>query len=228
MVDVRTDRDGHLESVLDRLYNAYPDATISLDFSNRFELLVAVILSAQCTDERVNSVTATLFEKYDTIEAFAEAGQDELADDIGSITYFNSKARYLREAAQVIRDDYDGRVPDTMEDLTELPGVGRKTANVVLQHGHNIREGIVVDTHVQRLSRRLGLTTEHTPLAIEQDLVALVPREHWQEYTHLLISHGRAVCSARNPACETCVLEDICPSSKLRTDVDLAKEEPWD
>lgn len=223
-----TERSSRLQDILDRLYEEYPDATISLNFSNRLELLVAVILSAQCTDVRVNKVTAELFEKYDSVEAFASADQDELAEDIGSITYFNSKASYLRESCQQIRDAHDGEVPDTMDALTALPGVGRKTANVVLQHGHDIREGIVVDTHVMRLSRRLGLTDETTPEAIESDLVDLVPREHWQEYTHLLISHGRATCTAQNPDCEACVLEDCCPSSRLRHDVDLASGTPWE
>ena len=228
MPDQESDRYDTVEVVLERLYAEYPDATISLDYSNRLELLVAVILSAQCTDERVNHVTATLFEKYDSVEAFATADQEELAEDIGSITYFNSKASYLRESAQLIRDQHDGNVPDTMEELTELSGVGRKTANVVLQHGHNVREGIVVDTHVQRLSRRLGLTEEETPVAIEQDLITLLSQEHWQEYTHLLISHGREVCTARNPDCAACVLEDICPSSRIRSSIDLASGDAWE
>ena len=228
MADAVADRREHVDVILDRLYEEYPDATISLNYSNRLELLVAVILSAQCTDERVNIVTEDLFEKYDSVDAFADADQEELAEDIGSITYFNSKASYLRESAQHIRDEHDGRIPDTMADLTELSGVGRKTANVVLQHGHDIREGIVVDTHVQRLSRRLGLTTEVTPDAIERELVELVSKDDWQEYTHLLISHGRAVCTARNPDCGDCILEDRCPSSKLRADVDLASGDPWE
>lgn len=228
MPDQEADRADTIGAVLERLYAEYPDATISLDYSNRLELLVAVILSAQCTDERVNKVTATLFEKYDSAEAFATAEQEDLAEDIGSITYFNSKASYLRESAQLIRDQHDGKVPDTMEELTELSGVGRKTANVVLQHGHNVHEGIVVDTHVQRLSRRLGLTDEESPVAIERDLIDLLPQEHWQEYTHLLISHGREVCTARNPDCAGCVLEDICPSSRVRAAIDLASGEAWD
>ena len=227
MSDPVPERQTRAEEILDRLYEAYPDATISLRFTNRLELLVAVILSAQCTDSRVNDVTETLFDTYPNAEAFAEADQEALAEEIGSITYFNSKARYLRESCQLIRDEHDGRIPDTMDELTELPGVGRKTANVVLQHGHNLREGIVVDTHVQRLSRRLGLTEEERPDAIEADLIEWVPKEHWQEYTHLLISHGRAVCTARNPDCEECVLEGLCPSSKLRAEVDLASGSSW-
>ena len=213
--------------VIDRLHDEYPDTTISLDFSTRMELLVAVILSAQCTDERVNKVTADLFEKYQNVDAFADAGQEELAEDLNSVTYYNNKASYIRSACQTIIDDHDGTVPDTMDELTELSGVGRKTANVVLQHGHEIVEGVVVDTHVQRLSRRLGVTEEQRPEAIEQELMELVPEDDWQWYTHLLISHGRETCTAINPDCADCVLEDICPSSKVDNDVDLASNEEW-
>ena len=227
MSEAFVDRIERANTVIDRLSEAYPDATISLEYTSRFELLVAVILSAQCTDARVNQVTETLFQKYDSIEAFATADQDELAEDIGSITYFNSKARYLRESAQVILDEHDRTVPDTMAALTQLPGVGRKTANVVLQHGHDIDEGIVVDTHVQRLSRRLGLTEEERPDAIETDLIEVIPERHWRKYTHLLIAHGRAVCSARNPACDACILSNVCPSSRENHAIDLASGEPW-
>ncbi|MFC7204268.1 endonuclease III [Haloferax namakaokahaiae] len=220
-------REAQAEEVLERLYEEYPDTTISLNYSNRLELLIAVMLSAQCTDERVNKVTAELFEKYDSAEDYADADQEELAEDINSITYFNNKAKYIRSACTDIIEEHDGEVPDTMSELTDLAGVGRKTANVVLQHGHDIVEGIVVDTHVQRISRRLGLTEEEYPEQIEQDLMPVVPETDWQQYTHLLISHGRAVCDARNPSCDECVLEDICPSSKLQHDVDLAKNEAW-
>ena len=213
--------------VIDRLYDAYPDLEISLNFSTRLELLIAVILSAQCTDERVNTVTADLFEKYDSAADYANADQEELAADLNSVTYYNNKASYIRSACQTIIDDHDGEVPDTMDELTELSGVGRKTANVVLQHGHEIVEGVVVDTHVQRLSRRLGITEEQRPEAIEQELMELVPEDDWQWYTHLLISHGRETCTAINPDCEDCVLEDICPSSKVDNDVDLASNEVW-
>jgi len=213
--------------VIDRLHEAYPDATISLRFSNRLELLVAVVLSAQCTDERVNTVTAELFEKYESLEDYATADQEELAEDINSITYYNNKAGYIREACQRIVKEHDGEVPDTMAELTDLPGVGRKTANVVLQHGHDVVEGIVVDTHVQRLTRRLGITGKKRPEAIEQELLDVIPEGEWQQFTHLLISHGRAVCTARNPSCADCVLEDVCPSSKLDSEVDLASGEPW-
>ncbi|MEF8783825.1 MAG: endonuclease III [Haloarculaceae archaeon] len=223
----RPSREEQAAEVVDRLQAEYPDATISLDFSNRLELLVAVVLSAQCTDERVNAVTDDLFETYRTPEEYAGADQAELAEALNSVTYYNNKAEYIREACQRIVEDHDGEVPDTMAELTELPGVGRKTANVVLQHGHDVVEGVVVDTHVQRLSRRLGLTDEKRPERIEEDLMALVPESEWRELTHLLISHGRAVCTARNPDCEECDLEDICPSSKLDSGVDLASDEPW-
>jgi endonuclease-3 len=213
--------------MLERLHEEYPDTTISLRFSNRLELLIAVVLSAQCTDERVNKVTADLFEKYETPEDYASADQDELAEDINSITYYNNKAGYIRDACQQIVEEHDGKVPDTMSALTDLSGVGRKTANVVLQHGHDVVEGIVVDTHVQRLSRRLGIADENRPEAIEQELMGVIPEEEWQQFTHLLISHGRAVCTARNPDCKACSLEDICPSSKLDSDVDLATGERW-
>lgn len=220
-------REAQATEVTDRLDTEYPDATISLDFSNRFELLVAVILSAQCTDERVNQTTADLFERYESHAAFANAPQEELAEQLSSITYYNNKAGYIRESAEIIVEEHDGEVPDTMDELTDLPGVGRKTANVVLQHGHSVVEGIVVDTHVRRLSRRLGLTEKEYPEHIETDLMELVPEEHWQALTHLFISHGRATCTARNPDCADCVLEDICPSSKLDSPTDLASGEEW-
>jgi endonuclease-3 len=214
-------------AVTERLHEEYPDTTISLDFSTRLELLVAVILSAQCTDERVNSVTDDLFEKYPSVEDYAAADQEELAEDLNSVTYYNNKAEYIRSACRQILEEHDGEVPDTMAELTDLKGVGRKTANVVLQHGHDVVEGVVVDTHVQRLTRRLGVTEEERPEAIEQELMDLLPEAEWQEFTHLCISHGRAVCTARNPDCEDCVLEDICPSSKLDGEVDLASGESW-
>ncbi len=220
-------REAQVEEVIDRLSDEYPDPEISLNFSNRLELLIAVVLSAQCTDERVNKETAHLFETYESVEDYANADEDELAEDLNSITYYNSKAGYIKSAAQAMIEEHDGEVPDTMSELTDLSGVGRKTANVVLQHGHDITEGIVVDTHVQRISRRLGITEEKRPEAIEEDLMPVVPREHWKNYTHWLISHGRDTCTARNPDCADCVLEDLCPSSKLDSDVDLADGSEW-
>jgi endonuclease-3 len=220
-------REAQVEAVLERLYEEYPDSTISLRYSNRLELLIAVVLSAQCTDERVNSVTADLFETYETPEDYANAPQEEMAEAIDSITYYNNKATYIRSACADIAEKHDGAVPDTMAELTDLAGVGRKTANVVLQHGHDIVEGIVVDTHVQRLTRRLGITTEERPEQIESDLLKIVPEDDWQQLTHLLIDHGRAVCTAINPDCSACVLADRCPSAKPDADVDLASGERW-
>jgi endonuclease-3 len=223
----RDNPDRQMAEIIERLHEEYPDTGISLRFSNRLELLVAVILSAQCTDERVNSVTEELFETYRTPEDYAEADQEQLTTELNSITYYNNKAEYIRAACQQIIDEHDSEVPDTMSALTDLPGVGRKTANVVLQHGHDVVEGVVVDTHVQRLTRRLGVTDAERPPDIEAELMDLVPEEEWQQLTHLLISHGRAVCTARNPDCGDCVLADICPSSKLDSDVDLASGEAW-
>ncbi|WP_178916452.1 endonuclease III [Natronomonas gomsonensis] len=220
-------REEQVVEVLERLYEQYPDPEISLDFSNRLELLIAVMLSAQCTDERVNKVTADLFEKYDGPEAYAAADQEELAEDINSITYYNNKAKYIRSACDDIVEKHGGEVPDTMSALTDLAGVGRKTANVVLQHGHDLTEGIVVDTHVQRISRRLGITEMRSPENIEEDLMGIVPEDDWKEYTHLLISHGRETCTARNPDCAGCVLADICPSEKGDGAVDLADGSEW-
>ena len=220
-------RDSQVDEVVDRLSEEYPEPEISLNFSNRLELLVAVVLSAQCTDERVNKETPPLFETYQTPEDYAAADEAELAEALNSITYYNSKAGYLKNASAKIAEEHDGEVPDTMSDLTDLPGVGRKTANVVLQHGHDITEGIVVDTHVQRLSRRLGITEEERPEKIEADLMTVVPRKHWQNFTHWLISHGRDTCTARNPDCSDCVLEGICPSSKRQHAVDLADGSEW-
>ncbi|SEO39114.1 DNA-(apurinic or apyrimidinic site) lyase /endonuclease III [Halogranum amylolyticum] len=220
-------REEQVVEVLDRLYDAYPDTTISLNFSSRLELLVAVMLSAQCTDERVNKVTADLFEKYHSPEDYVNVPQEELAEDISSITYYNNKSKWIQSACRTIIDEHDGAVPDTMEELTDLTGVGRKTANVVLQHAHDVVEGIVVDTHVQRISRRLGITEEEYPEKIEQDLMTVVPEADWQQFTHLFISHGRATCTAINPDCSDCVLEGLCPSSKLDHEVDLASGESW-
>ena len=211
----RDTREEQATVVMDRLAEAYPEATISLEFSNRLELLIAVVLSAQCPDERVNETTESLFETYESPEEYAEADVEELAAAISSITYPNSKAEYLQGIGTRLLEEHDGTVPDTMEELTDLPGVGRKTANVVLQHGYDLSAGVVVDTHVMRLSRRLGLTEESRRERIEADLIELLPRERWKAFTHWLIAHGRAVCSARNPSCEDCILEDVCPSSRL-------------
>ncbi|WP_440991161.1 endonuclease III [Haloarchaeobius baliensis] len=220
-------RSAQAEEVVERLEEEYPDSTISLRFSNRLELLVAVVLSAQCTDERVNEVTEELFEKYQSAADYAAATEEELAEDIYGITFHNNKGGYLKGIGEILVEEHDAEVPDSMSALTDLPGVGRKTANVVLQHGHDIVEGIVVDTHVQRLSRRLGLTEAERPETIEPALQEIVPEEKWQEFTHLLIDHGRAVCGARSADCDACVLADICPSEQGDSPVDLASGEPW-
>ncbi len=220
-------RDAQAEEVIQRLEEEYPDSTISLNFSNRLELLIAVMLSAQCTDERVNKETAALFERFDGPEEYANADIEEINELIDSITYHNSKADYIKSSCRTIVEEHGGAVPDTMDELTELKGVGRKTANVVLQHGHDIVEGIVVDTHVQRISQRLGITEEERPEAIEQDLLGVVPERKWQQFTHLLIDHGRATCTAQNPDCADCVVADLCPSEKGDGEVDLASGESW-
>ena len=220
-------KEEQVREVLDRFYEEYPGTDIALEFSNRLELLVAVMLSAQCTDKRVNETTDELFERYHTAEDYANADEDELNEVISSITYHNSKAGYLKGIGELLVEKHDGEVPDTMEELQELPGVGRKTANVVLQHAHDVVEGIAVDTHVRRISRRLGLTEEENPDAIERDLLEIVPEDDWRMYTHLFIRHGRATCTARNPECDDCVVADICPSEKGYSEIDLYTGEPW-
>jgi len=200
--------------VLERLEAEYPDATIALDYVNPLELLVATILSAQCTDARVNVVTKELFKKYRSVEDYANAGQEELELDIRSTGFFRNKAKNIRGAARQIIEQHDGKVPETMEELVELPGVARKTANIVLSAGFGIQEGIAVDTHVKRLSGRLGLTKHTDPVKIERDLMAIVPKLRWAEFSHLLIWHGRKVCDARKPRHDDCVLRDVCPSAE--------------
>lgn len=195
----------------------YPDARCSLNHSNALELLVATILSAQCTDERVNIVTADLFRKYRSAEDYLKVSREELEQDIRSTGFYRNKAKSIQGASEIISAKYKGRVPDTMEELLALPGVARKTANVVLGNAFGIASGVVVDTHVGRLTQRLGLTKEESPEKIERDLIELVPKKDWVDFSHLLIYHGRNVCKARSPLCGECVLEDLCPSSLLRT-----------
>jgi endonuclease-3 len=198
---------------LRRLKQAYPDAACALHHGNAFELLCATILSAQCTDARVNLVTPVLFARYPTPAALAAARRPELEEIIKSTGFFRNKSRSLIGMAQALVADHGGRVPRTMEQLRALPGVGRKTANVVLGNAYGINEGITVDTHVTRLSRRLSLTRQEDPVKIEQDLMRLIPRDDWTLVSHLLIFHGRQVCVARRPRCEECVLADFCPSA---------------
>jgi endonuclease-3 len=196
-----------------RLHLAYPDAHCALNHRNAYQLIVATILSAQCTDVRVNMVTPALFAKYPNAQALANADRETLEEMIKSTGFFRSKTKSLLGMAQALVERYTGRVPRTMDELTALPGVGRKTANVVLGNAFDVNDGIVVDTHVARLSKRLGLTKETDPVKIERALMPLFPREHWTMLSHLLIEHGRRVCEARRPKCEQCVLNDICPSS---------------
>jgi len=197
-----------------RLKKQYPDATCALAFETPFELLVATILSAQCTDLRVNIVTRELFRKYRTPAAYLEVEQEELERDIHSTGFFRNKAKNIRGACRMIVDDFGGQVPKTMEELLRLPGVARKTANVVLGTAYGVSEGVVVDTHVGRLSRRLGLTEHEDPEKVERDLMAALPRREWTDFAHRLVLHGRQVCDARVPKCDACVLNDICPSSQ--------------
>jgi endonuclease-3 len=199
--------------VISRLKVEYPDARTELDWTNPLELLVATILSAQTTDVRVNGVTKTLFEKYRTAADYAEADPKELEDDIRPTGFYRNKARSLRGMAQALVEEHRGEVPRTMPELLTLPGVGRKTANVILGNAFGVEEGVVVDTHVRRVSNRLGLTEKQDPEKIEQDLIRMVPREDRTVFSHLLIFHGRRVCKARKPDCPNCVLDDVCPSA---------------
>src|SRR5689334_20148866 len=201
--------------IFDRLHRTYPDARCALDFETPFQLLVATILSAQCTDKRVNMVTPALFARYASPTALAAAKLEELEEMIKSTGFFRTKARSLVGMATVIAERHGGAVPSEMKQLVGLPGVGRKTANVILGNAFGRDEGVVVDTHVARLSQRLALTRQTDPVKIEQDLVKLFPRSQWTLLAHLLIEHGRQVCVARTPKCEHCVLSDLCPSSKV-------------
>ena len=205
--------------VIRRLKRVYPDAKCSLNHSNPFELLVATILSAQCTDERVNIVTADLFRKYKKPEDYLKVSPRELEKDIQSTGFFRNKTKSIQGTSKMLTEQYGGTVPHTMDELLELPGVARKTANVVLGNAFEIKSGVVVDTHVTRLSHRLGFTQQKTAEKIEQDLVLIVPKKDWVIFSHLLIAHGRKTCKARNPLCDQCPVEKQCPSSFLKTGV---------
>jgi endonuclease-3 len=201
--------------IVARLKREYPDARCALDFGSPLQLLVATILAAQCTDERVNQVTPALFRRYPTARHYAEADLPELEEMVRTTGFFRNKARALKSLGQALLAEHDGEVPAKMEALVALPGVGRKTANVVLGNAFGIDEGIVVDTHVQRLSRRLGLTEETDPEKIERDLTPLIPREGWTLFAHLLQYHGRRICKARRPECAVCPVADLCPSAEV-------------
>jgi endonuclease-3 len=201
--------------LIDRLKAAHPDARCSLNYSNPLELLVATVLSAQCTDERVNHVTESLFKRYRTASDYAGAPPGELEEDIKSTGFYRNKAKALRGCCAELVARYGGEVPANMAALVQLPGIGRKTANVILGNAYEMSEGIVVDTHVRRLAGRLGLTKHIDPEKIEQDLLQLVPREDWIIIGHLLILHGRRICAARAPKCPVCPVKDLCPSAKV-------------
>lgn len=211
------DKKQQTAEIIKRLRKAYPDAHCALVHSNAFELLIATILSAQCTDERVNIVTATLFRKYRGPQDFIDVSQEELEKDVHSTGFFRNKAKNIKAASQRLVEVYGGEIPQTMNEILTLGGVARKTANVVLGNAFGIASGVVVDTHVGRLSQRLGLTNEKTAEKIEHDLEYLVLKKHWIMFPHWMIFHGRQVCNARKPLCSTCTLSDVCPSRELYT-----------
>lgn len=204
-------REEKAEEIIKRLHKVYPHPRTALHYSNPFELLVATILSAQATDKLVNQVTPELFKKYKSAADFANAPLEELDNDIKRVNFHHNKAKSIKEAAKIVAEKYHGKLPDTMEELDALPGVARKTANVVLSNAFHKAEGIAVDTHVMRLSQKLGLTDEKTPEKIEQDLMKIVPKENWIDFSHLLINFGREYCPARAHVCENCPLGELCP-----------------
>ncbi|MGA2587341.1 MAG: endonuclease III [Candidatus Aminicenantales bacterium] len=197
------------------LEKEYPQSRTALEFETPFQILVATILSAQCTDDRVNKLTPALFRKYPTVEAFAKADRAELERDIRPTGFFRNKAKSIIGASAKIVRDFEGRVPETMAELVTLPGVGRKTANIVLSAGFGKAEGIAVDVHVKRLSGRLGLSRQEDPDKIERNLLRLVPEKHWLDFNYLLVNHGRKICQARKPKCPECRLAELCPSAMV-------------
>lgn len=206
------DRKKYVSEVLRKLGNAYPNTKCALNFTTPLELLIAVILSAQCTDERVNIVTKNLFKKYKTPSDYANESLEKFQSEIKSINFYKNKAKNIISACGRIISQYDGKVPKNMNDLITLDGVARKTANVVMYHGFGIVEGVVVDTHVLRLSLRLGLTKNKTPEKVEKDLMDILPKSQWGGFSDFIIRHGRKICKARTPLCQECFLSDICPS----------------
>jgi endonuclease-3 len=201
------------QQIIEHLEKQYPNAKTALNYSNPLEILVATMLSAQTTDVRVNIVTETLFQKYPNAQAYANTTTKEIEQDIRSTGFYHNKAKNLKVACQILVDKYKGQVPKSMTELMELPGVARKTANIVLYNAYGITAGIAVDTHVKRLSQRLGLSHQNDQDKIERDLMAIVPKEKWMPLTDLLIFHGRQVCIAKKPKCQACVLNKICPSA---------------
>lgn len=196
--------------IIKLLKSTYPDATCSLDFSSPFELGIAVMLSAQCTDERVNKTTPAIFEKYNTPQAFANLDNETLENLIHPCGFYKTKAKNIKAYAKRILDEYNGNLPDNMEDLITLPGIGRKSANVIMLEAFNNPQGIAVDTHAKRISNRLGLSCESDPLKIEQDLLKIIPKEYYKDVNHLFVWHGRNICTARNPKCKECPVSNFC------------------
>ncbi len=208
---MKLDKTKQTKEIIKRLKKEYPDAHCALNYTSPFELLIATILSAQCTDVRVNKVTADPFRKYRTPQDYTKVPQEELEQDIRSTGFFRNKAKNIQAACEKIINDFNGEIPNDIDKLLSLKGVARKTANVVLGNAFGIASGVVVDTHVRRLSNRLGLTEQQDPVKIEKELNELVPKKNWVMFPHWLIWHGRAICKARTPLCKECVLEDICP-----------------
>ena len=202
-----------INRILNILSKTYPDAKVALHFANPLEMLVSTILSAQCTDERVNLVTKDLFKKYKTPEDYANSNLKELESQIRSTGFYRVKAKNIRKTCQMIVEKFDSKVPWTMDELTSLPGIGRKTANIILSNSYGVVEGIAVDTHVARVSKRLGLTNNKEPDKIEQDLMNLIKKELWLPFTYQIIEHGRQICKARKPLCKICLLNKLCPST---------------
>ena len=215
MMETETELDKRTSvmNIIELLEKEYPEAKTALHYSSPLEILVATILSAQCTDKRVNIVTKSLFKKYKTAEDYANADLAELEEDIRSTGFYRNKAKNIKGSGRMLVEKYNSQVPRTMNELLELPGVARKTANIVLSNAYGVIEGIAVDTHVRRLSKRLGLTENKNPDKIEKDLMLIVPKSHWKRITDLLIFHGRNVCMARKPKCNLCSLNKICPSA---------------
>ena len=211
----KPDSDGTVLRIIQLLERLYPDAKISLRYDNPLELLVATILSAQCTDSRVNMVTEALFKKYRKAEDYAKADIDELERKIRSTGFYRNKSKNIKQCCVMLADRFNSQVPNTMEEMLTLPGVARKTASIVLANAYGVIEGIAVDTHVRRLARRLGLTANKHPDKIEKDLMQIVPRNKWMRISDLLIFHGRRICSSRKPKCEICVLRQMCPSASM-------------
>jgi endonuclease-3 len=210
---MKLDNNIRVLKIIELLEKEHPDAKIALNYTTPLELLIATILSAQCTDKRVNIVTKSLFKKYQKAEDYAKADLKELEEDIKTTGFYRNKAKNIKKCCQILVEKFGSQVPKTMEEILELPGVARKTANIVLANAYGIVEGIAVDTHVRRLSKRLGLTKEEDANKIERDLMKIVPKDKWMRFTDLLIFHGRRICKAKKPRCDTCVINKLCPSA---------------